>query len=349
MKNIKKISCLLLILVISITCIFAGCGEKAEDVTEENKTIEVKDSKGESVTVPLEPKRVVVTNNNVAEVIYVLGEADKIVGVSDTTKFPEELANKEKVGKSFTPDIEKILELKPDIVFGYGDYVKKESIEKLNAAGVPFISIDAFKIETLEDDIKTLGTIFNKKERADEYVSFINKYLDLVNEKVEKIDPDKKTTVFWEGYSEGKSVSKGAGGHEMITLSGGNNIAGNEPVEYPKVSNEWVIEQNPQMVIKVAPTKVPFGYGISDCKDMNVELDKLIKRTGWENIDAIKNENVHIISNEIATSARSVVGICYLAKWAYPEEFKDLDPEAVHKELIEKFYNIDYKGTWVCP
>ncbi len=158
----KKISSLILALVLSTMFIFTGCSPKSQETSgakEESKTVTVKDTRGGiEVTVPKNPKKVVVMNNSIAEIIYCLGAGDKIVGVSDDLKFPEGLVKKQKVGgAAFKPDIEKVLELKPDIVFGYGKYVKKETIQKMEAGGTKFVSLDGFKINSLNNDIKVLG------------------------------------------------------------------------------------------------------------------------------------------------------------------------------------------------
>lgn len=347
----KKIGTLVLALMLTLVFTLSGCGQTSSNSSssQKPKTITVKDSKGGSVTVPFEPKRVVVMNNAVAEIIYVLGGKDKIVGVSNDLKFPEDLAKKPKVGKAFTPDIEKVMEMKPDLVFGYGQYVKKEQIDKLKAAGITFISIDGFKIKSLDSDIETIGKIFNKQDKAKQYVSFIDKYVNLVKDRTSKLKPEEKVSAYWEGYSDYTSVSKGASGDEMLSIAGINNIAKDQSIAYPKVSNEWILEKNPQYMIKEPSTKISFGYKINDLKAMNQFYNKFISRTGWEKIDAVKNKKVYIMSDEIATSARSVVGICYLAKLCYPNLFKDLNPENVHKEMLKQFYNIDYNGNWVYP
>ncbi|EJP6472553.1 ABC transporter substrate-binding protein [Clostridium botulinum] len=348
----KKISSLILALVLSTMFIFTGCSPKSQETSsakEESKTVTVKDTRGIEVTVPKNPKKVVVMNNSIAEIIYCLGAGDKIVGVSDALKFPEALAKKQKVGAAFKPDIEKVLELKPDIVFGYGKYVKKETIQKMEAGGTKFVSLDGFKINSLNNDIKVLGEIFDKKEKADEYIAFINKNLNMVKERVENIKPEERLKVYWEGYSDYKSVSKGSAGDEMLNLAGLENLAGKEPVAYPQVNKEWIVEKNPQVVIKVAKATVPLGYEKTDTKPIEDYKSKITSRTGWNKVDAVKNNKVYVISNEIGTSTRSVVGICYLAKWCYPDKFKDLDPEKVHKELLEKFYDLEYKGMWTYP
>lgn len=353
----KKISTLFLSLIFVLVFALGGCGQTSStsssssnsSSSQKPKTISVKDSKGKSVTVPFEPKRVVVMNNAVAEIIYVLGAKDKVVGVSNDLKFPQDLSKKNKVGKAFTPDIEKVMQLKPDLVFGYGEYVKKEQVDKLKTANIPFISIDGFKNKSLDSDIETLGKIFNKEDRAKEYVSFIDKYMNLVKDRTSKLKPEEKVSAYWEGYSDYNTVSKGASGDEILSMIGAENIAKDQPVAYPKVSNEWIIEKNPKYIVKTPMTNISFGYGVSDNQAVSAVYNKVITRTGWEKIDAVQNKKVYMVSNEITTSARGMIGICYLAKLCYPDLFKDLDPEAVHKEMLKKFYGIEYKGNWIYP
>lgn len=353
----KKLISFLLAIAMVMSLFVAGCGEKkaadnkaaSKKVSAEKKEIEITDSLGNKVKLPSAPKKIVVTNKNVAEAICVLGGEDKIVGVSNETKFPESLKKKEKAGKSFTPNIEKILELKPDLVIGYGSFLKNGTVDKLKEAGIPFASIDCYKIEKLDNDIRVIGKLLGEEKKTEEYLGFINKYLKYVNDKVEKIDKDKRVKVYWEGYTDFSTVSKGTGGDEVVSAAGGINIAGEETVEYPKVNNEFIIKKNPDIVVKTAKTAISQGYGVTDKTKIKEFRDTLMTRTGWKDIKAVKNNRVYVISNEIATSVRGVVGVCYLAKWFYPDEFKDLDPEAVHKEMFEKFYNMEYKGTWVCP
>ncbi len=135
----------------------------------------------------------------------------------------------------------------------------------------------------------------------------------------------------------------------MLNIAGVENIAGKEPVAYPQVNKEWIVERNPQVVVKLGTSKLPLGYEEKDTNRIEKYANKIITRTGWNKIDAVKNKKVYIMSNEIGTSTRSVVGIYYLAKWCYPGKFKDLNPEKVHKELLEKFYNVKYKGIWTYP
>jgi iron complex transport system substrate-binding protein len=69
--------------------------------------------------------------------------------------------------------------------------------------------------------------------------------------------------------------------------------------------------------------------------------DRMMNRSGWSNLTAVKNGQVYVISNEIYGGSHFFVGVSYLAKVFYPDLFKDLDPRAIHQEYITRFQGMD--------
>ena len=72
-------------------------------------------------------------------------------------------------------------------------------------------------------------------------------------------------------------------------------------------------------------------------------------RTGWADIDAVKDSRVYVLDGETGASCRGVVGVCYCAKWFYPEIFKDLNPDGINREYFEKWLGASYEGIWAYP
>jgi len=348
---------LLFMAVFFVISMFSGCsspqasneeaGEK-QNIKNKPEYITITDSMGREVKVLSPLKRVVVVNSDVGELICALGAADKVVGVADTTDFPPVLKEKSKVGHAFEPSVERIIELKPDVVFGYGRFLKEKLQKQIESAGIPVVYLDCYKVKTMTSDIKTLGTILGKEKEAEEYVAFFNKYLKMIEDRVEKVKPEERPLVYLEGYSDYKTVSKGSGGDQLLEKAGGKNIAADEPVPFPEVSPEWVVSKNPQVVIKAVSSRVPSGYGETG-EAMKKKRDEIMSRPGWEAIDAVKNGRVYVLSSDIYTSPRTPVGIIYFAKWLYPELFADLDPGAIHREFLKKFHGLELKGSWVYP
>ena len=344
----KHAGLVILLSLISIILMSAGCAQKQQPAEPGKGKVTITDSLDRSVEVPCQPQRIVSVNSDVSEVICALGAADKIVGVADTADFPPLLKDKAKVGQAFTPSVEKILELKPDVVFGYGKFLKSELAQKIEAAGIPLVYLDCYKLGTMSQDIKTLGIILGREKEAGEYVALFEKYLKQVTDRTKDLKPEEKTTVYLEGYTDYSSNAAGSGGAEMLELAGGRNIAAAEAVPYPKVSPEWVVGKDPRVIIKAASSNVASGCGASG-EDMRKLREQIMSRTGWQQIKAVKDGRVYDISSEIYTGPRAPVGVLYFAKWLYPQLFADLDPEAVHKEFLSRFHGLEAKGAWVYP
>lgn len=345
MSACRKWVLLLTCFLIALTAL-SGMACNREAVVQ--REITIKDSQGRTVHVPCPPQRIVSLSSDVTELIYALGEGKRIVGVSDTAKFPPVVKDKPKVGKSFTPSVEKILTLKPDVVFGYGKFLKPEIIAQIERAGIPVVLLDCYKINTMAQDIHTLGTILNRQKEASAYLAYFEKYQKLFEERTKNIPLNKRPRVYLEGYTDYSAAAPGSGGAQMLNCVGGKNICAALQQPYPKVNAEWVVAQNPQVIIKACATSVPSGYGES-ADAMKKERAEMIRRPGWNKITAVQQGKVYMLSSEIYTGPRAIVGMAYFAKWIYPELFRDVDPEAIHKEMLEKFHGIELKGAYAYP
>lgn len=312
------------------------------------KRITIKDSYGRTVRVPCPPRRIVSVNSDVTEVICAFGEEKRIVGVADTADFPPVVKGKAKVGKAFTPSVEKILALKPDVVFGYGGFLKPEIIAQIERASIPVVLLDCYKIETMEQDLRTLGLILNRQKEAASYIAYFENYRKLFEERTKDIPPARRPRVYLEGYTDYSGAGPGSGGAQMLKAVGARNIAEILRAPYPKVNPEWVVAQNPQIIIKACASSIPSGYGEKP-DAMAKKRTEIVRRSGWQQITAVRQGKVYMLSSEIYTGPRAIVGLAYFAKWVYPELFRDVDPQAIHKEMLKKFHGIELKGAYAYP
>ena len=74
-----------------------------------------------------------------------------------------------------------------------------------------------------------------------------------------------------------------------------------------------------------------------------------MNRAELSNVDAIKNGKVFLIDTSVFASPKFVIGTAYMAKWFHPGTFQNLDPEAFHKEYIERFQGMPYRGIYIYP
>ena len=141
----------------------------------------------------------------------------------------------------------------------------------------------------------------------------------------------------------------------MCTLAGGNNIAKNLSIPYPEITCEWILKNNPDVIIKVA-TRGSYNIRAKSIKTgkktktrqvalKNIQ-EEIIARPAWNHIQAVKQKRVHVITNEIWAGPRAVIGASYMAKWFFPEKFKHFSSEEIHKEYINNFHNIKFQGKY---
>ncbi len=320
-------------------------------------TLTIVDSAGRYVEVPLPLERVVVLNSDAAETICILDAENRVIGVNDYTATKDSVTrelgiifeNTPTVGKWYSPSYERIAELHPQIVITYEKWPGPELEETLESLGIKVVRLNCYEVDTLINDIKTIGLMFGKTERANEYAKFIQSWMDKIKDRVKDLEPGERVRVYYESATGYTSNSEGAA-HKLITIAGGINIAAAEPVPYPKVSSEWILERDPDVVIKLTPKTLRCGYGVLDTEDLQELMEDITGRTGWqEHMKAVKEGRVHLLSQAVWLGPREVVGMCYLAKWFYPQLFENLDPELIHRTILENFIGLEYKGVFAYP
>ncbi len=337
-------------IVICLSLLFLVGSVGGAPLQSETKTVTVVDGDSEHVEVTCPVERIICYTSGSCELICAFGDEDKIVGRCGNAIYPSLLEEKTVVGKSCCspPNSELLLEQKPDVAIGCGGLRKVR--ENLEAAGVPVILECPRKPDHLIPLINNLGLILDKKERADEIAGFVEHYWGLVDERVEKLEPEEKPSVLWFYYKPDSSVYKtfapGSPTHDMLVKAGGINIAGGEPVRSPKVSAEWVMERNPDVIVAYVSKDILAG-GIDEMWEVR---DEIMSRPELNGVKAVEEDKVHLIAvGDITAGVRCPIGLLYLAKWFHPDLFEDVDPEAVHRDMVQKFYGLELEGVYVYP
>jgi len=305
------------------------------------------DAAENTATVKMPIERMVILNTDFAEAIAVLDERDKVVGVTHTTrectKLLPEISAKTDIGDWSTPDIEAILARDPDTVCVYGKWPAAGKLDDKVPDDLNIIRLDFYKAETLREEMIKLGYLLNKRERTDEYITWHDQYVDVINKKVSEIPDDEKVRVFIDsggGKTFGrKAYSTGTGMHDLCTCAGGVNIAEGYIEKYADVETEWILEQDPDMIIGIS---YKGGYETDDNTLMKAHHNEIITLPGFRNIAAVQNDRIHIMSNGFAFAPHYPASLAMMAKWLYPETFNELDPEAIHQEYIDTFIGIDF-------
>ncbi len=329
----------------------------ASDATEADYPRTITDSAGRTVTIEMPVSRIIVLNTDAAEAVEMLGAGEYIVGVTDSISgkpalFPE-LTDCEVVGTWKEFDYEKIGSLAmaefdhivPDIiVIGYTYPDLPYGIFSIEEGLAPFgnitaVGLDLYKQETLKDEIRKLGTLLGREEEAEAYCEWCEGKENEVEAAVEGLSAPR---VYIESSSKGgigslSSYGNGSALNDLCRIAGGENI-GRDLVEYPKVDWEWVVSENPDVILKI---KSVSDLGWSDVSPLEAERDEIMTRPGAEEISAVQNGKVYVCYWSMHFGLDSVAGLTYWARIFHPEV--DLDPEEVQQDYLA-LLNFEYPG-----
>jgi len=218
----------------------------------------VTDSAGRTITLSRPLRRIVVMNSETLETMRSLGiDRECIVAVDkynvQKPEFYPEYSGYPSVGSIWAPDYEKIISLQPDALFLYASVSKAEcdEIEKRVKASLPDTQVfrfDCYYPETYMKDAKGIAWIFG---RGEEYKRLSRFYMDAL-EKVENVaSSGPPPLVYFETWNDYKSVARGSGYHDKITIAGGANIFADCATGYPEVDPESIVVQKPEVVVKL--------------------------------------------------------------------------------------------------
>jgi iron complex transport system substrate-binding protein len=310
------------------------------------------------VTIPMPVNKIVVTSPYSLSILRSLKvEPDRIVGIplisKDATDYFPEYSQIDAIGGGSSVDYENILSLNPDLVIVFTSGLEDAS-EKL--PGVTIATFDFWRPSTYIDEIRRLGYILGKNAEAEEFISFYSGVMDSISNKVDTIPLDKEPKVYFESEQPYATSGNGSGWNEKATLAGGNNIFGDLP-GYPTVDAEKVMTMNPEFIVK-QPKSGPVtssSYLLGTNETALVQArDEIMKRPELSQVDAVEKGNVYILYGDIIGATRHFVGIAYMAKWFYPDIFKDLDPKAIHQRYLTQFQGLpddflDKHGKFAYP
>ena len=330
---------------------------KAAPVTDQPsspKTVRVTDATGKEVQIALPVRRVVSLSWDAAEVIRAIGAADRLLGTNSTMVkeplFWGKLSKLPQIGGAFDPNCEVIAEQHPDLVIAYEMRPDKTFDEKMAKFGIPVLRLDCYKPERMTTDVRALGQILECNEGAEHLVAFTEKWTHLVEERLRDIPAEKRPQVYVEGYSDFRGSGPGSGGDSMCVLAGGRNILKALGTEYPNVSSEWVIEQNPNVILKAVSSSAEVaGYSARDDKGMKDLRDQIAARTGWDKIAAVRDGRICLVSAHAWLGPASVAGELQLAKWFYPALFADVEPRKVLADYLKTFHGLASTGVLFYP
>jgi len=266
-----------------------------------------KDQLGRHISVPTRPRRIVSLAPSITEIVFALGQAHRLVGVTRYSDYPPEAANLPKVGSYVRLDIERIVALNPDLCIATKDGNPKTVIDRLASLKIPVYVVNPHNLDTILETILEIGAILNAGNRADSLTTGLHNRIQRVNSRVAQVTH--RPRVFFQiGIAPIVSAGTETFIHELIELAGGKNLAEGR-IAYPRFSREQVLALEPEIFIITSMAR-------------QVVFEKVkAEWRRWPNIPAVRDERIFLVDSDLfdRPSPRLVDGLELLTRLIHPE------------------------------
>lgn len=348
------------------------------------EALTVTDIAGRQVTFEKLPEKIVLGEGRMMYSIAPLttdNPFEKIVGWKDDlilydpdafrkfeAAFPADTARLINFGNPYAGDfsIEAVLEADTDLVLlDVGNLFKAQEtglVDKLGDAGVKVAFVD-FRRNATENTVPSLllmGRILGEEKRTAEFIDFYIAQMRKVTNVVDAIPAEDRPLVAIENAAGWQSdfCCWSFGPYNFgrfVELAGGVNYASTLANAYSvDISLEGLLEADPDHLIGTGANWIESRPEVSSTllgyegdPEVNAgKLQALAARTGFAELRAVKEGNLHSIYHQFYNSPYHFIAVQQIAKWLYPDDFEDLDVDANFKELHDKFLPFEASGQF---
>ncbi|OZB20490.1 MAG: cobalamin-binding protein [Rhodobacterales bacterium 34-62-10] len=233
----------------------------------------------------LSPQRIVCLTEETVETLYLLGQQDRIVGVTGyAIRPPQVRREKPRVGAFTSADIPKILELRPDLVLTFSD-LQADIVAQLIRAGVAVHAFNQRDIHGIFRMIRTLGALTSVAERAETLIASYAERIDALR----LATPNIRMRIYFEEWDV-PMISGIRWASELIGVAGGVDVF--ENLSYAPAAKDRIVTS--EQVIAAAPDVI-----IGSWCGKKLRPEKIAARPGWHEIPAVKNGHIFEIKSPL--------------------------------------------------
>src|SRR5487761_1165970 len=303
--------------VIALLCGLGFCAKAAPqtktDAMPEIKkmTREVIDETGRRVAVPVDVRRIVTLAPNLTEIVYALGEQDRLVGVSNYSDYPADAKSKPRVGMQLNPNLEAIVAARPDIVL-VSAVNRYETVDALARLGIAVYGTDPHTVEGTLASIDHIGDVIGASAQAESVVANLRQRLDALKSKLAGVPSARVLFVVWQDPLT--SLGQHTFIADALRFADAQSVV-EAKQDWPQISLEEVVRLNPDYLV--------FASGhFGDAGARAQRLAELRSEAGWRELTAVREGHVAVISDEINLPAPGLVdAIEQLAHQLHPSAF----------------------------
>jgi iron complex transport system substrate-binding protein len=312
-------------LVVLLSCCARASAQNGATQAATATSREVTDELGRRVQVPNAARHVVSLAPNLTEIVFALGEGENLAGDTDFCDYPSEATRKPHVGGTVNPNLERVASLMPDLVLATRSINRRETVAALDRVGLPVYVTDPHSVDEMIASVEHIGNALGAEKSAATVVSDLRGRLAELERRLGGSAPRRVFFVVWTDPLI--SIGRDTFIADALRRAGGRSVI-DTAAEWPRISLEEVVRLQPEFLV----------FASAHGGDMRRDIAALHTRPGWRNLEALRNENVILLSDTINRPApRMMDAVEQLARALHPEAFLSRDvPQAHSRSAIEE-------------
>jgi len=268
----------LIIVLLILFNVFISCNKKEKKISEKIYVDEI----GNKIELIKNPEKIISTAPNLTEIIFAIDAGSLLVGRTRFCNYPNEVNKVQVIGDMLNLNFEKIVELKPDLIFMTVEGNTKELYDKLKGLGFQVYVTNPRNINDIITAIKNLGIILNRERKVDSLVSSIKDNLTKIASKIFQ----RQRAMFVVSVSPLIIAGKNTFINEIMEKVNLENISPENSISsYPMISREEVLIKNPDVII------------IPSSKYKTKEILRIYPE--WKNLSAVKNRKIMFVDPDL--------------------------------------------------
>lgn len=213
------------------------------------------DMTGTEVTIDEPAEEVVLLDAASSQTFWEIGADDRVVGmpVEDWTAYLDGYEDKTDVTDGQTVLVERVIELEPDLVIA-PNFADEDTVEQLRDAGLTVYQLEFEEsFEEIYAKTELFGHFVGDCDAATTTVDEMQTEIEEIRTAVEGEDEPRVLYYFF-GFAAGNGTFIG----DLIETAGGENVAATAGVEgFPEISDEVVVEQDPEWIVAPSHAGMP--------------------------------------------------------------------------------------------